>query len=187
MKAHVKSFLVVCCFILVGVFIYQFFSVNSADKNSSSNMQVGKTINNWSQLEVLLKDLKSLEGKAINQDVFKNKLVIVNFWASWCAPCIEEVPSLVSLTRKNDEIVILAISGDSQLDDVYAFLKSFPDFAKPPFVQVWAENKKWLELFSVIKLPESYIFNKQGEMVKRISGTINWNTPDSIEYFRSFK
>lgn len=100
MRAHVKSFLVVCGLIFVGVVIYNIFNFESVDKNLSGNTRNEKVIRHWSQLEALLKDVKSLEGKTINQDIFKDKIVIVNFWASWCAPCIEEVPSLVALTKK---------------------------------------------------------------------------------------
>jgi hypothetical protein len=81
-------------------------------------------------------------------------------------------------------IVIIAVSGDQNKDDIKAFLKSFPGFNKPPIYVVQENAKVLMDHFKVDKLPESFIFNPKGEMVKKISGTINWHTPDSIEYFK---
>ena len=49
---------------------------------------------------------------------------------------------------------------------------------------MWDNNQKLLDKFKISKLPESYIFNRQGEMIKRVSGTINWDTSDVNEYFK---
>lgn len=129
--------------------------------------------------------IKLMDGGGLSPSEFKGKIIIINFWASWCAPCIEEVPSLIELTKKNNRVIVLAVSGDKNKEDIRAFIKSFPEFNKEPFYQVWDDNEKWLKSFHIIKLPESFIFNSKGEMVKRISGTINWNTADSLSYFSS--
>lgn len=182
MNAHIKALLIVIVFILIGVAGYFLFL-----KTSYHEVQTANTITRAESIVLPTKDFKLIDGKLFSIQIFKNKIVIMNFWASWCAPCVEEVPSLVELTKKNKDIVVLAISGDTKLDELLAFMKSFPDFNKAPFYQVWDNNSAFLKDFNIIKLPESYIFNRKGQMVKRISGTLNWNTPDSLEYFKSLE
>ena len=132
-------------------------------------------------------DFLTLSGKKVNVKEFEGKVIIFNFWASWCTPCIEEVPSLVTLVKADSKIVIIAVSGDQIREDVLAFLKSFPGFNQPPVYVVLENAKLLMERFKVDKLPESFIFNPKGEMVKKISGTINWHTKESIEYFKSLR
>lgn len=177
MKAHLKALSVTIgiCLALIG--IYNFF-IKAADKPA-----VEKTRGN-EKIFIPDQQLTLLDGKVLSVKQFAGKVIIFNFWASWCAPCIEEVPSLVSLVKDDPNIVIIAVSGDQNKDDIMAFLKSFPGFNKPPIYVVQENMKMLMEHFKVDKLPESFIFNPKGEMVKKISGTINWHTPDSIEYFK---
>lgn len=182
MKAHLKALSVVIVFLLIGfVCYYSFFRPQTGGE---------VVIEPTAQKESVVlptKNLKLVEGTHLDFAKLKNKIVIMNFWASWCAPCIEEVPSLVELTKKNKDIVVLAISGDSKIEDLVAFMKSFPGFNQAPFFQVWDNNQEVLKNYNISKLPESFIFNRKGEMVKRVSGTLNWNTPDSLEFFKSLE
>lgn len=182
MSAHIKALLAVIVFIFIGFVGYSFF-FKSAEPEVTTNHPTSK-------IEAIVlpqQDLTLVDGKKLSIQTFKNKIVIMNFWASWCAPCIEEVPSLVELSKKNKDIVVLAVSGDSKTEDLLAFMKSFPGFNQAPFFQVWDNNQEILKKYNISKLPESFIFNRKGEMVKRVSGTLNWNTPDSLEFFKSLE
>ncbi len=177
-----RAFLVVLLVCLAGFFCYRFFFV--AGKIPENNTLIDVNVHKF---ELPKKELRALDGRVLTSETFLNKIVILNFWASWCAPCIEEVPSLIELSKKNNRIVILAFSGDKTIKDINAFIKSFPGFNKIPIYQVWDDNEEWIRKFNIIKLPESYVFNSKGKMVKRISGTINWNTSDSLSYFNSLE
>lgn len=179
MKAHLKALSVVVLFCLIGFGGYNIFFKTQSSNEVSVQPQVQERVS-----ELPSKSLKLIDGGSLAPAKLKNKIVIMNFWASWCAPCIEEVPSLIELTKKNKDIVVLAISGDSKTEDLQAFMKSFPGFNQEPFYQVWDNNADLLKNYSISKLPESFIFNRKGEMIKRVSGTLNWNTPDSIEFFK---
>lgn len=178
MKTHLKALIatILVFFLLVGLYIG--FTVN---KKSTSD-QIKPVV----EAKIVLPqwELTTLSHGKLNLQQFAGKIIIFNFWASWCAPCIEEVPSLVSLVKADPNIVIIAVSGDQNKDDIHAFLKSFPGFNKPPIYVVQENMKALMDHFKVDKLPESFIFNPKGEMVKKISGTINWHTPESIEYFK---
>lgn len=180
MSAHIKALLVVLIFIFIGFVGYTTFF-----KSSESEVPVVHANAKSDVITLPQQELTLVDGKKLSLQSFKNKIVIMNFWASWCAPCIEEVPSLLELTKKNKDILVLAVSGDSKTEDLMAFMKSFPGFNKSPFYQVWDNNQEILKNYNIVKLPESFIFNRKGEMVKRVSGTLNWNTPDSLEFFKS--
>lgn len=129
----------------------------------------------------------TLEGKAISEKDYLGKLVIVNFWASWCGPCVEEIPSFLRLKEAmGDDVQILAISNDSTLEDIEIFLKSFPRF-KAPLVEIVHDAPPTLtvtKLFDVFRLPESYVFDRSGRMVRKVVGTIDWSSEDAMGYLR---
>lgn len=111
------------------------------------------------------------------------KIVIVNFWASWCAPCIEEIPSLIKLVDKFEgKIRLVAVSGDSEKKDIEIFLKSFPSLVNPNIDLIWDSDHRIMSTFKVEKLPESFVAGPNLKLTKKIVGTINWYTPDSIEF-----
>lgn len=180
MKTHIKALLVTMGVFLILVGLYYAF-VASKSPTATDIPAVNET------LSLPTADMVSIDGKKINLKDFADKVVIFNFWASWCSPCIEEVPSLVSLIKEDPNIIIIAVSGDQNKDDIHAFLKSFPGFNKPPSYIIQENAKVLMEHFKVDKLPESFIFNAKGEMVKKITGTINWHTKESLEYFKSLR
>ncbi|MBL7557201.1 MAG: TlpA family protein disulfide reductase [Bdellovibrionaceae bacterium] len=177
MKTHLKALAITISVLAVLIVIYFLFT--PAKPEVVSVVKVSE-----SKVDLPQGSFKTLDGKKLNLQQFAGKIIIFNFWASWCAPCIEEVPSLVSLVKADPNIVIIAVSGDQNKDDIHAFLKSFPGFNKPPIYVVQENMKALMDHFKVDKLPESFIFSPKGEMVKKISGTINWHTPESIEYFK---
>lgn len=176
MKTHIKAFFITILFFLVLIGLYKIFFSKKPEQ------AVEKTV--AAELTLPPNDITTFSNGKLSLHSFAGKVIIFNFWASWCAPCIEEVPSLVTLAKADPNIVIIAVSGDQNVEDIHAFLKSFPGFNKPPIYVVQENMKALMDHFKVDKLPESFIFNPKGEMVKKISGTINWHTTDSIEYFK---
>ncbi len=181
MKTHFKALVITVCVFLTLVGVYNF---TLGKKNEQS---VESKTSTPEKLVFPEAELITLSHGKLNLQQFAGKIIIFNFWASWCAPCIEEVPSLISLVAADPEIVVIAVSGDQNKDDISAFLKSFPKFNKPPIYVVQENAKALMDHFKVDKLPESFIFDTKREMVKKISGTINWHTSDSIEYFKAIR
>ena len=125
----------------------------------------------------------TLKGEKISLDSFKGKIVILNFWASWCGPCVEEFPSMLKLADEmKGDLILVAVSGDSTADDAANFLKQFKDWEKPWIKVAWDQDHKLADLYDVDRLPESFISGTRLQLVKKISGSINWYTPESIEY-----
>lgn len=184
MKEHLKALLIVsglAAMIIAGVALYQ----NRSDFRGESGVGAQRKI----QINQVLSDFgtQDILGRPVKLSQFKGKVVIVNFWASWCGPCVEEVPSLLGLLKTfPHDLVLLAISGDSTQADIDSFMKSFPEMKtlQNSYV-VWDADKKLAQQFQVFRLPESFIANKDLKLVKKISGTIDWNTPDAISYMKT--
>jgi thiol-disulfide isomerase/thioredoxin len=107
-------------------------------------------------------------------------LVIIHFWASWCAPCVNEIPEIIEFMKKNKAeggskaaIQFVAVNMDSSLEDIQKFLKSFPEFNQDPFVRIWDKNSELSKYFDVDKLPAS-VFLQNGKPYRKSNGAISW-------------
>lgn len=119
---------------------------------------------------------------------FKDKIIIINFWASWCSPCVEEIPSLIRLVEKyKGEIVLVAVSTDSNEADVSSFLKSFPGLNNPHIKIVLDSNNEISKKYLISRMPESYIFSKNLKFQKKIVGSIDWFSNDANSFIETLK
>lgn len=126
------------------------------------------------------------DSRSVSTESYRGKILIINFWATWCAPCVEEIPSLLKLVKKYPKsLKLVAISGDSDRSEIESFLKSFPEWAMDPVDMIWDQNKTWLNQFGIERLPESYIFSPDHKLLKKIVGTIDWHTPEALDYMES--
>ncbi len=140
-------------------------------------------------------DFKTLPGlelrdlKLSNVDLealTKDKIVIINFWASWCEPCAQEFPSMIKLLEQfKDKIVILAPSHDNNLEDIQTFAQAFSLDSAHGMELLWDKDLKAGKAFQVNKLPESYIFGKDGKLLRKVVGTRDWFNEDARMYFDS--
>lgn len=129
--------------------------------------------------------IKNLAGEEITLSKYKGKIVIVNFWASWCEPCVKEFPSLIRLLKQYpDELVLLAISADYTLEDLTGFAKAFKVSEVPNFIVMWDNEKKVADKFGTEVLPESYIIGKDGKLVRKVAGVEDWDSAMAIEFFK---
>lgn len=100
--------------------------------------------------------------------------LIVNFWASWCAPCVQETPDLIELTKKTPGLKILFVSADSSKQEIISFLTSFKEMNGPSTRVLWDEKKELMGLYQVQLLPESFIYDKDLKFKRHIKGAVDW-------------
>lgn len=124
----------------------------------------------------------SIDQRTFSPD--KKRFVILNFWATWCGPCIQETPSLLKLASSNpDKIVLLSVSVDDGLPEIRKFLSLYPGAQADNVYVIHDRLKKLAEKFAVNRYPESFIFSPQGELVKKIPGAIPWTEPEILKIF----
>lgn len=128
-------------------------------------------------------NFETLNGEKLSLSSFKGKIVLVNFWASWCGPCVEEFPSMIRLVEAmNGRLVLLAISNDSSSEEAEIFLRQLKNWKQGNIKVVWDQDRQLSARFGVSRLPESFLANTELKLVKKIVGSINWHTDDSIAY-----
>ena len=128
--------------------------------------------------------LPDLDGKPVRLYQFEDKIVLVNVWATWCAPCVKEFPSLKRLVEKfKGQIVVLAVSYDRDREDVRTFITAFGGLPSS-FVVVWDEKKITSDLLGTDVLPETYILTRQRKLLRKIAGETTWDDPMAQAFFR---
>lgn len=112
-------------------------------------------------------------------------LVIVNFWASWCAPCVEEFPSMLKLIKQmKGRVLVVAVSMDDEEKDLRAFLKIFK-VPQPGFEVIWDRDKSIGRSYDVGKLPETFIVGADRKLRRKVLGIEDWASPNAVAYFES--
>ncbi len=104
---------------------------------------------------------------------------IINFWASWCAPCIKEMKSLNSLQKKSSSIRVITISQDKSLDLAKNFFKKINI---NPLEKYFDKDKKILSKFSLRGLPTTFIVNKDYKVFAKVEGIIEWDSKSFMSW-----
>ena len=113
--------------------------------------------------------LKTLGGETLNLTELKGKTVVVEFWATWCPPCLEEMPHLIAIHEKfatRKDLGMIGINRAHELESMADYLKNNPKIAWP---QVFGENggvPKACEAFGVTAIPELFIIGPDGKVVE---------------------
>jgi thiol-disulfide isomerase/thioredoxin len=148
-------------------FIAVAFFFGCKDSKKSNNIS-NNSIENISYLV-------DLEGNAYNKTKLKGKKVLLNFWATWCGPCIKEMPDLLEAQKIliKDNYVFLLVSDESQ-EQILEFKKQTNyDFT---FLKATITNAS----LGVYALPTTYIYNEKGQKVDKIIGSVKWNSEEII-------
>jgi cytochrome c biogenesis protein CcmG/thiol:disulfide interchange protein DsbE len=122
------------------------------------------------------------KGEKLTQDSFGGKLLVLNFWATWCGGCVQEIPSLNVFQHKfaDKGVVVVAISIDKNPQKYKAFLDKIPvsfATARDPNADISSE-------YGTFQLPETYLI-KNGRVVRKFANAENWTTEDITQYVQS--
>jgi peroxiredoxin len=109
----------------------------------------------------------------------RGKIVVLNFWAAHCGPCVEEMPSLVQLQRRmGSKIVVLGVGVDTTENDYHSFLREH----NIDFLTVRDADKSSYLLYGATGYPETTIIDSNGTVRRKFVGAVNWTNPEIIEY-----
>ncbi len=131
--------------------------------------------------------LPDLDNNAVTLSAYKGKVVLLNFWATWCAPCVTELPAMEKLYRelKGEGLVLLAVSVDDSSAQLKIqqfrerFLLSFRILRD---TSAAISEKK----FGTFRLPETYLIDRTGVIQNKIIGAQSWDNPRTVELLRRF-
>ena len=126
-----------------------------------------------------------LDGKPSHLSDLRGKVVVLNFWGSWCGPCVEEMPSLDRLQRRiaSRNGVVLGVAADEDPAAFQKFLRdqavTFPTYRDP----ATKDNRSPIALsYGSSMVPETYIIDRHGRIARKIIGPQQWDSPDILAY-----
>ena len=165
---------------LIILTLFLLSSTFAEEKPPFKNILVHKEPKVYKEIIFQDKDGEKIDLKKINSD----QIYILNFWATWCAPCKEEMPSLNKLQAR-DEIFVFPINlEEKNLEKIDEFFK---DLNITNLNSYFDENFKLVKVFSIRGVPTSIIFNKNKDEIARITGGINFSDEKFIYWLESFK
>ena len=109
--------------------------------------------------------------------------VLVDFWASWCGPCVDELPSLKQFAQRyaGQDVTVLGISLDEDPDAYEEFLKKY----EINFLNMRNPSHSVSDMYGTFKLPETYIISRDGHLLNKIIGPTDWSSQQMLEYVDS--
>jgi peroxiredoxin len=115
---------------------------------------------------------------SLNQ--FRGQVVVLNFWATWCPPCTQELPSMMDMQNqlRARGVVVVGVSIDVDDDAYHRFLKQ----RNVNFVTVRDPEQKVAGMYGTSGWPESYIIDRQGVLRRKVVGPINWESPEVMQF-----
>ena len=126
--------------------------------------------------------IKTDQGDQVTAASFGGKVLVLNFWATWCAPCVQEIPSLNQFQKRFAEsgVVVIAISIDKNKHKYQNFLRHIP----VTFETAWDPAADISSQYGTFQLPETYII-KDGRVMRKFPETMDWSRDDITDYVKS--
>lgn len=127
---------------------------------------------------------QDFDGKSFALSAYQGRVVVLHFWASWCAPCKAEFPQLLATVKQQPDVIFLALSSDSDRKAALQFLKAMG--AEPPPANLlfgWdAQKKITYDLFMTSAYPETIMLDKQHRLRRKVPGVVQWQSQEIKDY-----
>jgi peroxiredoxin len=112
---------------------------------------------------------------------YRGKIVLLNFWATWCPPCVQEMPGLIELHHDRPDLAILAVS----IDEDEGAYKHYLDRRHVDLISVRDPNQTAAKLYHTEGWPETYVIDRQGVIRRKLVGDPDWSNPEIRAYLSS--
>ncbi|WP_263352007.1 TlpA family protein disulfide reductase [Acidicapsa acidisoli] len=135
-----------------------------------------------SEIGIPAPDFSVADGKtSIHLADYRGRVVLLNFWASWCAPCIVELPSLQQFHRDHPDYPILAVS----IDEDEGAYRRFLIQRQVNFITVRDPQQTAATKYGTTGWPETFVIDRQGRIRRRFIGATNWNDPEILRFLKT--
>jgi peroxiredoxin len=122
--------------------------------------------------------LTDADARTVSLAQLRGRIVIVNFWATWCFPCIDELPSLLALQRRLPQVTIVAISQDQDAAAYRSFLTEY----HVDLLTLRDPSMRIQHLYGTQKIPESYVIDRDGILRRKFVSAQDWTSPEILDY-----
>ena len=179
MKRYIKKIALLPLLFITG-FTYPSMDGNSLEKIKNTDMDINgekPSVSNVQQTPDL--KFKDEDGRTISLSSLNGKVVFINFWATWCPPCIHEMPSINELKqsfKNNENIVFLMVDVDNKMEKSLAFMEK-NRYDLPVYVPTSNIPPNYLGG----AIPTTVILDKSGDMIARIEGGRDYTSPEIIK------
>jgi thiol-disulfide isomerase/thioredoxin len=106
--------------------------------------------------------------------------VLLNLWATWCAGCVEELPSLLALKQQMPDLEVVAVSWDEDPDVYQRFLVKH----NVQLETIRDEKRIVNQLYGTVLIPETYVIDRQGVLRRKFVSAQNWTSPEIVDYLK---
>jgi cytochrome c biogenesis protein CcmG, thiol:disulfide interchange protein DsbE len=130
-----------------------------------------------------VRDQLGKDSQTVSITDFRGKIVVLNLWASWCVPCVDEIPSLKQFAARYQDkgVVVIGVSRD---EDPVAY-KEFLAKYQVNFLTLRNASNSVGELYGTYQIPETYIISRDGHLLNKIIGAADWNGQQMLSYMDS--
>jgi len=120
------------------------------------------------------------DDRKVSLNDLRGKIIVLNFWATWCPPCVDEMPSLVQMQQKmkSKGVEVLAVSVDADENAYRRFLKDH----NVDLLTVRDPDQKSNNLYGTFKFPETYIIDRNGVLRRKFIGPVDWSQPEIVDF-----
>ena len=132
-----------------------------------------------SQIGSIAPDFTVADGtSSVHLASLRGRVVVLNFWATWCPPCVEELPSLLALQQRMPQVDVVAISIDEDDSIYHKFLIDHNVTLRTVRDTAQSSNA----LYGTYKLPETYVIDRKGILRRKFIGAQQWTSPEILDY-----
>jgi thiol-disulfide isomerase/thioredoxin len=121
--------------------------------------------------------------RTVDLSKLRGHVVVLNLWATWCAPCIDELPSLLEMQRMLPQVTVVAVSMDEDATVYQNFLKR----NQIDFLTVRDPEQRVNHLYGTVQIPETYVIDRDGVLRRKFVSSQNWTSPEILEYLRKLE
>jgi len=189
-----KTVIILVALLAIGTAIWAFFANKSSQKNPNALASLPPLTGSMKNFiptdkpgPTLKTEALAKSGELISLKKYRGKIVLVNFWATWCGPCIREMPSLANLQKKRggSDFTVLALSQDlKEWERVSPFLNKLRINKLPVYVD---RNMRIARTLKVVGLPTTVMFSKKGVELGRLNGIAEWDTPQALQLIDHYR
>lgn len=162
------------------LFIFWFlYGARVTEKPSENSLS---TLDRLETLGVPQFSLPEMNGKVFGSENLKGQVVVLNFWATWCPPCVAEFPSMIKMAEHfGGKVKLVTIAADEKKEDITRFTNALK-LKSEYWVDLWDPEQKLAKEFGTVRLPETYILDKDARLLKKVVNALDWSSEPVIKY-----